>query len=72
LIGWEPVGKIGVTVGIHSNETTLNIMAAALSNAVIEQMFAPLALGFFGCMRPEEVESKPAGSRGFWPCGSWV
>lgn len=56
----EPVGKIGVKVEVYPNETTLNIMAATLSNPVTQQILAPLALGFFGCMRPEEVESAKA------------
>ncbi|MGD0411827.1 MAG: hypothetical protein ABSC18_08975 [Verrucomicrobiota bacterium] len=56
----EPVTNIGVKVEIYSNETTLHIMAAALSSSVTQQILAPLALGFFGCMRPEEVESVKA------------
>jgi len=65
----EPVGKIGVTVQIYPNETTLNIMAAAMSNPLTQQILAPLALGFFGCMRPEEVESAKAIQAGKTPFG---
>ncbi len=65
----EPIGKIGVTVEIYPNETTLNIMAAALSNPLTQQILAPLALGFFGCMRPEEVESAKALAAGKPPFG---
>jgi hypothetical protein len=65
----EPIGKIGVTVEIYPNDTTLNIMAAALSNPLTQQILAPLALGFFGCMRPEEVESAKALKAGKPPFG---
>jgi integrase len=56
----EPVGKIGREVKIYPNETTLHIMAAALENDLTKQVIAPLALGFFGCMRPEEIQSSKA------------
>jgi hypothetical protein len=65
----EPIGKISVTVEIYPNETTLNIMAAAVSNPLTQQILAPLALGFFGCMRPEEVESAKALAAGKPPFG---
>jgi hypothetical protein len=53
----EPVGKIGRVVKIYDNETTLNLMAAIMSNDATKQVLAPVALGFFGCMRPEEIDS---------------
>ncbi len=53
----EPVGKLGRVVKIYDNETTINLMAAAMSNEVTQLVIAPLALGFFGCMRPEEIQS---------------
>ncbi|MGC3957024.1 MAG: hypothetical protein QM813_03380 [Verrucomicrobiota bacterium] len=60
----EKVGKITVKVEIYANETTRNIMAAAMSTPATQQIIAPLALGFFGCMRPEEIESAKAKSEG--------
>jgi len=57
----EPVGKIGVTVEIYPNETTLNLMAAVMSNNATKQIIAPMALGFFGCMRPEEAQHEKFG-----------
>ncbi len=56
----EPIGKIPVDVKIYPNNTVLNILAAALSDDLTKRIIAPLALGFFGCMRPEEVASVKA------------
>jgi hypothetical protein len=56
----EPVGKLGRVVEIYPNETTLNLMAAAMHNEVTQKVIAPLSLGFFGCMRPEEIQSAKA------------
>lgn len=53
-----PIGKISHDVKIYPNQTVINIMAGALSNELTQAIIAPLALGFWGCMRPEEVESK--------------
>lgn len=60
----EPVGKIPVKIEIYPNETTRNLMAAAMSTPATQQIIAPLTLGFFGCMRPEEIESAKARSEG--------
>jgi hypothetical protein len=57
----EPVGKIGVTVEVYSNETTLNLMAAVMSNDATKKIIAPMTLGFFGCMRPEEAQHEKFG-----------
>jgi len=56
----EPIGKIPVEVRIYSNDDVLNILAAAMANESTQAVIAPLALGLFGCMRPEEVESVKA------------
>jgi integrase len=56
----EPVRVQGPDVRIYPNETTLNLMAAVMSNELAQKIIAPMALGFFGCMRPEEVESVKA------------
>jgi hypothetical protein len=56
----EPIKQPGRKVEIYSNESTINIMAAAMSNTLTKQVIAPLALGFFGCMRPEEIQSDKA------------
>jgi len=53
----EPIGKISRVKLIYDNETTLNLMAATLENAKTKTYLAPMVLGFFGCMRPEEVTS---------------
>jgi len=65
----EPVGKLGRVVKIYPNDTVLNLMAAAMGNEVTQQVIAPLALGFFGCMRPEEVSSVKALDAGKPPFG---
>jgi integrase len=56
----EPVKVQGPDVRIYPNETSLNLLAAVMSNELTQQIIAPMALGFFGCMRPEEVESAKA------------
>ena len=56
----EPVGKVGVRVEIYPNETTQNVLAAALANPQTQKILAPLVLGLFGCMRPEEISSVKA------------
>jgi hypothetical protein len=52
------------TLELYENSTTLNIMAAAMSSTTTQQIIAPLALGFWGCMRPEEIDSSKAKSEG--------
>ena len=56
----EPVGKIGVRVEIYPNKTTQDILAAALASPQTQKIIAPLVLGLFCCMRPEEVASVKA------------
>lgn len=58
----EPVGRIPVKVEIYPNEITRNLMAAALE--IAPTILAPLSLGFFGCMRPEEIDSTKAKDEG--------
>ena len=66
----QPINLPGKEVKIYTNDETLNLMAAVMSNPATQQIIAPMALGFFGCMRPEEVESKRAKSEGV-PEGKW-
>lgn len=56
----EPVGALGIEVKIYDNQTVMNVMAAAMENEETQRVIAPLALGFFGCMRPDEVTSDKA------------
>lgn len=60
----EPIKKPGQVVQIYSNEDTLNIMAAAMVSPLTQKIIAPLALGLFGCMRPEEINSSKAVAAG--------
>jgi integrase len=60
----QPINLPGKEVKIYTNDETLNLMAAVMSNPATQQIIAPMTLGFFGCMRPEEVESKRAKSEG--------
>jgi hypothetical protein len=60
----EPIGKISRTKKIYPNETTLNLMAAVMETPKTQTCLAPLALGFFGCMRPEEITSEKAKDAG--------
>ncbi len=60
----EPMKKPGQVVKIYSNEDALHIMAAALADPLTQKIIAPLALGLFGCMRPEEIVSAKALSAG--------
>jgi hypothetical protein len=52
--------KTGQVVQIYSNTDTLNILTAAMATPATQQIIAPLALGLFGCMRPEEIDSTKA------------
>ena len=52
------------TLELYENSETLNIMAASMSSPTTQQIIAPLALGFWGCMRPEEIDSSKAKSEG--------
>ena len=56
----EPIKKPGQIVRIYANKDTLNIMAAAMASPLTQKIIAPLALGLFGCMRPEEINSTKA------------
>ena len=56
----EPVKVPGPDVRIYSNDTTLNILAAVMSDELTQMVIAPVSLGLFGCMRPEEIESVKA------------
>jgi hypothetical protein len=56
----DKIGRIELDNRIYENNIVLNIMAGAMSNDLTQAIIAPLALGFWGCMRPEEVESKKA------------
>jgi hypothetical protein len=66
----EPVGKLGCQKRIYPNQTMLNLMAAAMSNAKTQTVIAPLALGLFGCMRPEEITSEKPKDAGL-PVEKW-
>jgi hypothetical protein len=66
-----PAERISRVKLIYDNETTLNLMAATLENAKTKTYLAPMVLGFFGCMRPEEVTSdKP--KRDGLPCSNSI
>jgi hypothetical protein len=56
----EPVKVPGPDVKIYPNDTTLNILAAVMSDELTQMVIAPVSLGFFGCMRPEEIDSVKA------------
>ncbi|HEV2246170.1 MAG TPA: hypothetical protein VGW37_05915 [Terriglobia bacterium] len=60
----EPITRPKREVRIYKNETTLNLMAAAMSNNALRLCLGPLTLGFFGCMRPEEIQSAKAINEG--------
>jgi hypothetical protein len=66
----EPIGKLGRQKKIYNNETTLDLMAATLENAKTQTYLAPMALGFFGCMRPEEITSEKPKATGL-PVEKW-
>jgi integrase len=56
----EPVKVITPDVRIFKHDVVRNFLAAMLSNELTRRIVAPIALGFFGCMRPEEVASVKA------------
>jgi hypothetical protein len=63
----EPVGKLGRQKKIYPNEMTLNLMAGTMMNAKTQTVLAPMVLGFFGCMRPDEITSEKPKSQGLPP-----
>jgi hypothetical protein len=63
----EPVGKLGRQKKIYDNATTLDLMAATMSNTKTQTVLAPMVLGFFGCMRPEEITSEKPKTQGLPP-----
>jgi len=52
----EPIGKLRVTVEIFNHQSCRKLMAASLANTVHQRVIAPLALGLFCGMRPEEID----------------
>ena len=54
---FEEMQKPEPDVRIYPNELVLRLMAGALHNPATYPIVAELALGLFGCMRPEEVQS---------------
>jgi hypothetical protein len=63
----EPVGEISRIKRLYPNETTKRLMAGALENKQTQTHLVVLALGFFGCMRPEEVSSQKPKRNGLSP-----
>jgi integrase len=55
----EPIHAPPPDVRIYPNEIVLQLMAGALEDDVTRSVIAPLALGLFGCMRPEEISEPP-------------
>ena len=51
----EPIGKLQVKVAIWPNATCLRLLAATQANDNYKRVTASIALGLFGCMRPEEI-----------------
>jgi hypothetical protein len=60
----EEINLPGVEVKIFEQNETLNLMAAVMDSPETQMIIAPMTLGFFGCMRPEEVESRRAKTEG--------
>jgi hypothetical protein len=54
----EPIAPPGRVVKIYPNATVMNIMAGAMEPG-LDAIIAPLSLGLFGCMRPEEISEPP-------------
>lgn len=54
----------GQVVKIYENDQVMQILAGVMYDEDTKRILAPISLGFFGCMRPEEVESKRAKTEG--------
>jgi hypothetical protein len=65
----EQVTRPSPKIEIYDNATTMNILAGCMENDLVQKVLAPVVLGFFCCMRPEEV-SEPAdtGETFTWDC----
>ena len=51
-------------VKIYENQRVIHILAGVLSNTATHSVLAPVVIGLFGCMRPEEISSDKAKSEG--------
>jgi hypothetical protein len=56
----EPIGEISRVKKIYENDTVRNILAAAMHDDITQSCLIIPVLGFFGCMRPEEITSDKA------------
>jgi len=55
----EPVKRDKPRVEIYPNQTVINILAAMLESTTARASLAPVVIGLFGCMRPEEISVPP-------------
>lgn len=65
----EPVSAPSPDVRIYPNSTVLDLLAAVMHNNLTQAVLVEFVLGFFGCMRPEEVQSAKAIRNGDKPFG---
>jgi hypothetical protein len=63
----EPVGEISRVKLLYPTETMRNLMAATMETPKTRTYLAPMVLGAFGCMRPEEITSNKAKENGLPP-----
>ena len=63
----EPITRPGREVKIYPNIIVKNLLAASQENDITKTATAELAIGFFGCMRPEETHSVKALRNGHPP-----
>ena len=55
----DPVQKPAPIVKIYTNEQVMSLLAAMMDNSATQSALLPIVLGFFCCMRPEEVSEPP-------------
>lgn len=66
----EPIGKPSREKKYYPNDTVRNILAAHMQNEITQSCLLVPVLGFFGCMRPEEIQNdKPR--RNEFPPEKW-
>jgi hypothetical protein len=65
----EPISAPSPEVRIYSNDTVCNLLGAVLHSELTKPVLVEFILGFFGCMRPEEVQSVKALRNGDKPFG---
>lgn len=65
----EPITVNGPAIRIYPNPTILNIFCGIMSNKETQKILGSITMQSYGCLRPDEAESKKAIRNGHKPFG---